>query len=327
MVLKEKDKVLIAKLFENSRKSNRILAKEIGITKETIATKINYLLTESYIRSFSLKLDYDQLGFEEYNIFLRLKNLKEVDFQKLIKYLEKNSNTTWIGKSFGKYDLKIALIIKKISTINNLVNNLSSQFGQIIDLIDVMPVVDKYKSSSKFFFRNLLNIDYNPSFKTKNITKNISFDKTDFKLISYLGENPKEKYVNLALKLNLTGEAIKYRIKQLENSGLIKGYSIVLNGNKFNRIWCLVLLNVNPQGLDSMKKYLQKQDFLSSYSQTIGVYNFNVTFFTSNIENLHQSLNDIRTKFSKEIRNLDFLIFFDIYKYPQIPSCIFEQNL
>ena len=69
---------------------------------------------------------------------------------------------------------------------------------------------------------------------------------------------------------------------------------------------------------------MKEKDFLSSYVETIGTKNIAVTFFASNIENLNKDLNNIRDKFSQNIRDFDFLIFFEIYKYPKIPKCILD---
>lgn len=341
MQLKKTDLYILSSLVENSRKSNREIAKQIKISKETVGNRINYLIENEYIKSFSLKVNYEKLGFNEYNLFVKFKKITDEIITELILFLDENPNVTWIGKCFGKYDLKIALIFKNISEINIIINQISSKFGKNIELIDSIYIIDKYKSRADIFFNeNIIN-----DFKTKknqlfiksqlsiksltNKTekeKKIVLDNIDKSIIYHLGQNPKKSYVELSNIVKLTAEGVKLRVKKLEKEKIILGNSIVINGNKFNKIWCLVILNINPEKNEQFKSYLQNQTFLSSYAESIGYWNFNVTFFASNIEELYQELNQIRNVFAENIRNFDFLIFFEIYKYPKIPKCILNNN-
>ncbi len=328
MELKKTDLSILSSLIENSRKSNRDIAKEVKLSKETVAIRINHLIENEYIKSYSLKIDYQTLGFNEFNLFIKFKKITNEIVTDLIVFLEKNPNVTWIGKCFGKYDLKIALIFKNMIEINSLINLISAKFGKNIEVIDSIYILDKYKARVDNFFNTLNETKNKLSIKTKlheNKSKTIFFiDKLDKQIIYELGQNPKKSYVELSSKINLTAEGIKLRVKKLEKNNIILGNSIVLNGNKFNKIWCLILLNINAEKNDSFKKYLQNQIFLSSYSESLGYWNFNVTFFASNIEELYFQLNEIRNIFAEYIRNFDFLIFFDIYKFPKIPKCVLE---
>ncbi|MFW6285615.1 MAG: winged helix-turn-helix transcriptional regulator [Nanoarchaeota archaeon] len=328
MELKDKDIKLLVNLFKNSKKSNRELSKLCGYSKETIASKINFYEKNNYIKSFSVKINYNKLDFQEFNLFLRLKNMNQKIFKQIILYFENHKNVTWIGKSFGKYDLKISLILKNPKEINNLITQISNKYGKYIDLIDSLIIIDKFKASSQTFLNNLFEKkiqDTKPIISKKiKQKKEISIDEIDKQILYLLGENPKKSLISISKKFNFTPETIKYRIKNLEKQQIITGNSIVFNGNKFNKIWCLVLLNINPQTIEDFKKYLKQQTFLSNYSETLGIWNFNVTFFAKDIQGLYNDLNTLRNEFSQSIRNFEFLIFFDIYKYPKIPKCILE---
>lgn len=334
MELKKTDLLILSTLTKNSRKSNREIAKELKISKETVSNRINYLIENNYIKAFSLKINYEKLGFNEYNLFIKFKKINSEILENLILFFEKNENVTWIGKCFGKYDLKIALIFKNISEINKIIKDISSKYGTNLEIIDSIYIVDKYKAEINNFFKDLL-LDNNLYSKNEKITSNLSknkvkiqsiLDDVDKNIVYELGQDPKKSYVQLANLINLTAEGIKNRIKKLQENEIILGNSIVINGNKFNKIWCLVLLNVNSEKNDLFKKYLKNQKYLSSYSESIGYWNFNVTFFASNIEELYNDLNNIRNIFAENIRNIDFLIFFDIYKFPKVPKCILKSE-
>ena len=144
MELKKVDIELLSLLQENSKKSNREIAKELKISKETVALKIINYFHNNLIKAYYLKVNYDKLGFKEINLFIRFKKISNIIITEFIKYLEKQDNTTWIGKSFGKYDLKVAFIFKDISQVNEFIFEISSKFGKDIEIIDSLYIIEKY---------------------------------------------------------------------------------------------------------------------------------------------------------------------------------------
>lgn len=325
MKLTQKDKILLKELFLNSKQSNRVISKKINQSKETISKKINQFLENGLIRNYSIGINYKKLGFIEYNLFFKLKKLDELSYQKIINYLVENDNTTWIGKSFGKYDLKVSIIFKEQEELNTFISNIFNKFNEFVDSIDSLYVINKYKASKQLFLNNLL--DLNESIiqqkeNRNNISISNKIDNLDKSLIYDISQTSKISLIELAIKYSQTAQGIKYRISNIEKNNYITNHSIVFDGNKLNKIWCLVLLRINEQDLNKFKDYLKSDLNLSSYVQTIGLWNLNVTFFAKDIESLYYNLNNFRTNFSNEIRNFEYMFFFDFYKFPKAPKCI-----
>lgn len=56
----------------------------------------------------------------------------------------------------------------------------------------------------------------------------MNLDKTDFDILNFLQENSKYTHKQLSVRLSLSTTAIYERVKKLERSGIIKGYSAIL---------------------------------------------------------------------------------------------------
>ena len=54
-------------------------------------------------------------------------------------------------------------------------------------------------------------------------------DVIDYKLLACLKENSRENATNIGAKINLSTSAVIERIKKLENSGIIEGYTTLVN--------------------------------------------------------------------------------------------------
>ena len=54
-------------------------------------------------------------------------------------------------------------------------------------------------------------------------------DLIDYKLLACLKENSRDNATNIGAKINLSTSAVIERIKKLENSGVIEGYTTIIN--------------------------------------------------------------------------------------------------
>lgn len=330
------DKQILKELMIDSNNSLNNIGKKLNTSKVTISKRINNLKENKIIKDYSIKLNYKLLNFQEYNIFISLKNLSQKNQEELKNYFIESKYTSWIGKSFGKYDLKISLFVQNKNQLDIFINQLSTKFGHNFQRLDLLLIVDKFKASNENFLSNILEINSNNENQTKSTNSKKSksklnqfenLEKIDKKILRILNENPKISLVELSKQLNfeLTAQNIKYRLKQLQKQNIFKGYSIVIDYvKKLNKISCLVLIDISPQTTLELKEYLKTSNTLSSFTENLGVWNFSITFFAKDLEELYQNLNKFRTKFSYSIRNFEYLIFFDFYKFPKIPQIVLE---
>jgi DNA-binding Lrp family transcriptional regulator len=61
--MKETEIKLIAELMQNSRRSDRELAKAVGVSQPTVTRMINKLEKEGYIKEYTIIPDFNKLGY------------------------------------------------------------------------------------------------------------------------------------------------------------------------------------------------------------------------------------------------------------------------
>ena len=326
IMFSKKDKELLLELIQNSRQSNRQLSKKIGYSKETISSKLFSFEESGFIRDYSLKVDYRYFNLKEFNIFIKFQNFSENISSDFFEYLISHQNTTWIGKCFGSYDCKISFLAKNDSNANLFIKEIYENFSSIIQRLDLLIVIDKYKSPSNFFLSTLFDEDLdNNSFK-KNISQNskIILSPGDKEIIFILGQNPNQSYAKIASTLKSTSESVSYKIKKLEKNNVLLGNSIVIDGNKFNKIWGIALFSFKPNKILDLKEKIITNSYITSYVESLGTWNISITFFASSINEMYVEYNNIKSLFGKDIVNSEFVFILDFYKYPKIPRCILE---
>lgn len=101
-------------------------------------------------------------------------------------------------------------------------------------------------------------------------------------LITLLKQNARFSNEQLASMLGISAEDVETRIKKLEEDGIIKGYSVIVDENRIekNMVIANIELKVTPQrdcGFDEMARTIMMYDEVESISLMSGSYDLSVT--------------------------------------------------
>ena len=86
---------------------------------------------------------------------------------------------------------------------------------------------------SAYFFQKLIKERITERNHLQKI-KSETIDQTDKRILQQLNESSRKTYVEIGEKVNLTPNAIKQRVKNLEKTGIIQGYSLSLMDNSID---------------------------------------------------------------------------------------------
>ncbi|MGN0622225.1 MAG: Lrp/AsnC family transcriptional regulator [Porcipelethomonas sp.] len=101
-------------------------------------------------------------------------------------------------------------------------------------------------------------------------------------LLTLLRQNARFSNEQLASMLGKTADEVASEIEKLENDGIIKGYSVIVDENKVNQnlASAVIELKVTPQkdcGFDDLAKTVMMYDEVESVSLMSGSYDLSVT--------------------------------------------------
>lgn len=121
-------------------------------------------------------------------------------------------------------------------------------------------------------------------------------DFIDYKILACLKENSRENATNIGRKINLSTSAVIERIKKLESSGLIGGYTTIINQNALGReIMAFIYVSLeHPKYNEKFIRQINDNTSISECHYIAGDFDFILKVLTKSGKSLEGVLNYIK---------------------------------
>jgi len=141
-------------------------------------------------------------------------------------------------------------------------------------------------------------------------TINAKLDVKDKKILSIFSYNSRIPLTQLSKRVGLSRDAVNYRIKNYEKNGIIQGYRTMVNMSKFGYNANHLFIKLNNPTKEIEQKILNKlikHPFVRAVIKFSGNYDFEIAFFTKNIDTLDNALTEIITDCTGSLQDYELL--------------------
>lgn len=319
-----KDKKIMKYLEYNSRQSYSSIAKNVGLSKESVRYRIKQLEDKGVIQEYKVVIDIKKLDYLICHIFITLNNPEFEVEEQYLQNLYKFPFVRAIIKFNGDFDYEIAIIGKNIDELDENITKLLGKVSKFVKRQEVMLITKTYivRNLPKSFID--FKIESKESLKTKGKDNNlIKLDSKDMKILNEIKDQANEPVYKISQNTSLTSDIITYRMKKMKEQGFIISYTTAFNYKALSYQMYAILLNMNSldKNLDSKLKAFLKEDGNVVWGvKTIGEYNVVIYVCTEKPSDLHLTLNKIRSTFRENINEYKTLIAYEKLKYTYIPD-------
>lgn len=122
-------------------------------------------------------------------------------------------------------------------------------------------------------------------------------DNTDIKIINLLRKNSRANASEISEKIKLSVSAVIERIKKLENSGVILGYTVMLNNQMIGKdVMALMSVSIDhPKYNDAFEAAVLQNPHITECHYIAGDFDYLLKVVTENTKSLERVLNDIKS--------------------------------
>ena len=134
-------------------------------------------------------------------------------------------------------------------------------------------------------------------------------DSIDRDILSELDQNARQSVAEIAGRLGLGRERVSYRMRKLEDRGVLRRYTASLNPYKFGLVVhkTFIQLENNKSRVKKFLEYLERHQRVYWYAECAGSWDLMFATFGENPKDFHQTHGKILSKFS------DIIISFSVY--------------
>lgn len=233
-----KNKRILRELAHNGRAPYSKVAKNVGLSKEVVHYRVNNLMKKGLLIGVNTVYDINKIGMQIYFVHVRLKDVDAKNENLIIDTLTNHPNIAWVVKCIGNYDLILKFFVKDNTQLNSVLKNLEKKYPHFNEFITDY-VIQEHPIPIQYLYTPLEPYPVKPRTKEK-----VKIDKLDLDIMSLIAKNSRMLFSELSLKLKVPRDTIKYRLKRLENKGVIVTYrpSAWAGTKSLGYSWYLVML-------------------------------------------------------------------------------------
>jgi len=308
-IITEKDVLILKELLEDGRRSSSSISKQIDLGREIVNYRIKRLIKENLIVKFIPKINDNAINYREYTILLKLNLDDDVSKEKFIREKIGNKYLIWIIKSSQGWDLMVRLYASsipefklKLAEILELFSDILSEYYTIISSEEIKEC-EKAVLCENLFHDKVINKDFST---IKN--EIIEIDKKDKEIISLLEEDGRVQYKEIAEKINVSSDTVKYRIERMKKGGIIENFSLIVNFNKLGMFQYSVILKfkfLNTIFEKEINNYIINSSCIIKAIKSLNIeeYFLNLVFDSkSGIDDFEEEIN---LKFKDKIKSIE----------------------
>jgi len=312
---------ILYELEKNARQSSSEIAKKLNTSQQVISYRINSLRRKGVIGGFYTVVNFAALGYTSYRTMIRLSNINEHKYKKIIEYLKNNSNVLWLVECGGRWDIIVNFLANNIIHYNKILTDFKNSFPKQIQNYDILTTLNIIDFGRDYFTKKTREIKQISYFIKEH--KFIKIDKIDKAILKSLSENARMGSAEIAKNIGVTANTVVLRIRKMKNSGIIQGFKplIYLENTPYSSYKALIKLqNMTEVVEKQIINHLRTNANVVGIIKLIGAWDFEIEFEVETRAQMLQLTRSIRDKFGYVIKEFELIPLFHEYKYNFFPG-------
>ena len=262
-ILTEKDKLILKELLDDGRKTSASISKDIDLGREIVNYRIKRLVKENLIVKFVPKLHEGSGSYKEYVILLKLKLDDDISKEEFVKNTIGNKFLVWVLKSSEGWDLIVKLYALNVEEFQTKLNEILELFSDVLakyyTILSSSPIKEAQR---EILLESVFHDSIKKDFETiKNVEMHFQIDNKDKELLNLLSADGRVQYKDMAEKLDVSADTVKYRIEKLKQQGLIERFEPVINFSKLGFLQYALIMKcgyLHPEVLEKLNVFISK---------------------------------------------------------------------
>lgn len=308
-----RDKKLIYALDFDARIPLSVLARKIGVSKQVAKYRLEKLQKQNLIQGFYADINASKIGYQIYLVYFNLYHMPPNVEKEFISHLSRQESVGVNASINGKWNHCMGIWAESIMHFKKYYREIMKDYERYVKNKIVMIETDFYYFKPK----QILDIKDNRQITMSGDLERFKLDKIDKIILANLAANARISLVDLSKIVNLTPNAVKERIKNLEKSKVILGYRVMLNYPLLNFLHYRVFLhldNLTEEKEKQLVQYLKNTKQVVSVTKTIGYCELEFRAIVKDVDEFYGLMEEVRNRFSDLIKEYESALYYKFYR-------------
>jgi Lrp/AsnC family transcriptional regulator, leucine-responsive regulatory protein len=301
------DKKILYQLDNNSRQSVSQIGKKVGLHKNSTNYRIKNLEENDIINGYYAVIDSFKLGYEVLKFYITFQYTTSTIENEIFNYFKKSDLIWALYTINGRFDLDLILWINDRDKFYEFWEKTLYNYS------------DYFQNIKLSFYIRLITFNYEYLLSDKNLSlprersiltgqKGLyKISDLDYKILKIIAPNARISLTDLANQLNKPRSLIKSHFYSLLKKGIIQGFRVNLNTTKIGYEFFKVDIQLkNYKKRKSIIDYSKKNPHLIGIDETVGISHIEFEYHLKSIDDIHQIISDLTSKFPESIRSYQY---------------------
>ena len=321
MILNEKHKKIISSVQLQAKAPIAQIAEETGYKPHVVRNSLNFLKEKGIISSH-VCVDPRALGRELHAVYFSYPCNTEEERQKLLCFLREAPQVSVARGFSGEYQYGARIMVSNLGKIDSFFNDIShASRGYLIGKA-VATWVKWTRFRHKFFSDHPSAVDAFEFGGENTDSMTVVLDETDRYLLRQLSNSALIPHSDLARSLKLPKSTVDYRIKRMEELGVIRGYGYSVSATKCG-IHCsrlLISLKHLTEGFYSdIYNFARSHPNIKSVAHCVGNWDYEMGIRTDKSSEVPAVVQSVYSRYQDQIASLKLLTILERIKFSMFP--------
>ncbi len=323
--LDKKDRTIIKELFDDARKPYSEIAKSVRLSKEAVAYRVQRLRDSGALTGFNTIIDVRKLGWKMFFAYLQLHHVRIGRDTEIMDILTKNPHVSWQVWCIGEYDIILKLFAKDVLQANSIMKDIEASLQPSLKTYLIDSLVEDHPVPKTFLFPKEKR-GYG-TYINYGTPEQVEVSKLDRNILQVLAKNARISVTDLAVRLKVSRELAKYRLKRLEKEKVILKYRPEMWSEVQKDGWNLYFVmlklgKLSPALERKLDSFIMHHGNVNFFYKTVGNSDLQIEIQTRTTIEFNAILMEIRTILQDTLKRYELLMILSEQKFTYFPECM-----
>ncbi len=296
------DRKIMYELDLNARQTASQLARKVRRSKETVNFRMKRLLADGWLKGFYGVFNTSKLGEYYYKIYLKFKNTTPKIEEEIVEYIGEEEQIVYLASIEGYYDCICLVMCRNADDMLKFFRPFMKRYGGYVQEKEIVTFLTTHRLNAKFLYAGTTRKDWHYPVAVENF----SIDDTDRKILKALSGDARLPLTEIAKRCGVDAKVVKYRMKKLEDDGIILAYVTAPDFDRIGRQFVQLNLSLNdPTAIGQMIEYFDSTNTCLFALEMLGKYDLAVELHVQDSRQLKGIIDGFREKFTGKYNDYD----------------------